>query len=252
MLYKTRGVVLRDYELADQDKIIELFSQKYGKLKVVAKGARRLKSRFAPTVQPISYVDILAYRSKKGDLDTLSECQLISLFPKIKKDLLRMACANYIAELTAKLTPIQEKNVIIFSLVLQSLSVLGEFPKNKLHILLRAFELKLLRLLGYAPVLEECAKCRKKLKAMDTCYFCVEAGGILCEECARGKKSRVFSKGSIKTMLHLCYSELNDVKQLRLNKRMVEDLEILPFLFIPYHTKRFISGYKLVKEVSDK
>jgi len=250
MLYKTRAIVLRDYELAEQDKIIEVFSEKYGRIKLVAKGARRLKSRFAPTTQIISYVDILAYQSRKLDLDTLSECQPISLFLLIKKDLLRMASANYVTELAAKLTPIHERNAAIFVLLLKTLSLLEKLPKDKLDLLLRAFELRFLRLLGYSPTLRRCLNCGRKLEALKTCYFSVEGGGILCEVCAKGKKISTISKGSIKSMLYLSHSKLDDIKNLRVDRNGLRELEILPSLYIPYHSGELISGYNFLKELT--
>lgn len=249
MLYKTRAIVLRDYELAEQDKIIEVFSEKYGRVKLVAKGARRLKSRFAPTTQIISYIDILAYQSRKLDLDTLSECQLISLFPEIKKDLLKMVSAGYLAELTAKLTPLRDRNLAIFVLLLKSLSLLEKFSKDKLITLLRAFELKFLQLLGYGPALRKCLDCGKKLEALKTCHFSVEGGGILCAVCAKDKKTTVISKGSIKTMLYISHSKLDDIKNLWVGRNSLRELEILPSLYIPYHSEQLISGYKFLKQL---
>jgi len=251
MLYKTKAIVLRDYELAEQDKIIEVFSEKYGRIKLVAKGARRLKSRFAPTTQTISYVDILAYRSRKLDLDTLSECQSISLFSKTKKDLLRIASANYVTELIAKLTPARDSNPSLFVLTLRTLSLLEKFPKHKLDILLRAFELRLLRLLGYSPTLRRCLDCGKRLEVLKACYFSVESGGILCERCAKGREVPTICKGSVKAMLYLSDSRLSDISNLRVNQTALRELEIIPSLYIPYHSEQSISGHNFLKELTE-
>lgn len=249
MLYKTRAIVLRDYELADQDKIIEIFSEKYGRIKLVAKGARKLKSKFAPTTQPLSYINILAYKSNKVDLDTLSECQLICLFPRMKKDLSRLASANYLVELVAKLTPIGEKNPRIFYLLLRSLSLLEEFPKDKVPLLIRAFELKLLRVLGYGPEPGKCINCGKKLKDINTVYFSTKRGGILCGACGEGRNVHALSKGACKTMLYLDYARLDDVRCLKVSEGVLEELEILPLLYIPYHTEQVISGHCFLREI---
>lgn len=102
MLYKTEAVILTDSDLGDQDKVITLFSKNYGKVKAVAKGARRLKSRFSPAIQMLSYVTAVLYESERMAMDTLNECEINSSFLGIRKDLLRLAYGYYVAELIMK------------------------------------------------------------------------------------------------------------------------------------------------------
>ena len=95
-IYKTEASVLKDYDLGEQDKIIVFYSRRYGKIKVIAKGARRIKSKFAPLIQPPSYNSLLIYENRKGNLDVLSECVAKCQFLKIKKDFANKAKRNWI------------------------------------------------------------------------------------------------------------------------------------------------------------
>ena len=85
-ILKTKGIVLRDYELFDQDKIIVFHTRDLGMLKVVAKGARKIKSRFAAAVQFPCYIDMVVYKKQLSEMGLLTDCGVQHFFPRIKND----------------------------------------------------------------------------------------------------------------------------------------------------------------------
>lgn len=236
--YKTEAIVLRDYDLGEQDKIVLFYSRKYGKIKTVVKGARRIKSRFSSAIQPPSYDTLVVYKSRRGDLDTLSECKIKHPFLKIRKSLVRFAYSSYLAELIIKLTEEGEPCAVLFYLLLKSLFLLERISEPHLHLLIHSFELKLLDILGYRPSLEKCVNCGKKMELIKSPHLSIRLGGILCEACQKeDKKGLVVSKKLIKLMEHLLYLRLERACQLKVNEDMEGQLEMVLESHLSHHLR---------------
>ena len=185
-ILKTRAVALKDYKFLEQDKIVIFYTQDFGIFKVVAKGARRIKSRFAVAVQFPSYIDILVYRRKSLNSGILSDCRIRHLFPGIRKNIFRFAYASYLAEILLSSLKEGQVNKALFSLLLRALFTLEQGKKEDFGIVSSFFKLKLFHLVGYTPQLKRCVECGKNRDYFNSFYFAPAKGGILCEEC--GKK----------------------------------------------------------------
>lgn len=184
---KTRSIALKSYELFDQDRIVTFYTQNFGVLNVVAKGARKIKSRFAPIVQFPSYVDIFVHKREYLKMGTLTDCKVRHLFPKIKANIFKFAYASYLAETMLGSLKGEEPNQALFSLLLQVLFFLEDKEKKNVdfNILASTFRLKLLYILGYMPELRLCVECGKKRDLFTAFYFSHERGGIICDTCQR-------------------------------------------------------------------
>lgn len=251
ILYKTEAVVLRDYDLGDQDKIVVFYSPKYGKIKVVAKGARRIKSRFAPLVQLLSYDILLIHKNGEKSLDTLNEGEIKYYFPEIKKDLLRFAYSCYLVELVDKFVGEREPHPFLFQLLLKTLFLLEKGSKYTLNLLMRSFELKLLSVLGYRPYLEGCVNCRRDTKLIKSFYFSLRLGGLLCGSCQEVDKGRInISKKASLLMSYLLFSSLEKVFQQKVDKSVQKEIELTLRAYFSYQgqrkmfTPRFIHSFE--------
>lgn len=251
ILYKTEAIVLRDYDLGEQDKIVVFYSLKYGKIKVVAKGARRIKSRFAPLIQLLSYDILLIHKNGKKSLDTLNEGKIKYYFPEIKKDLLRFVYGCYLVELVDKLVDEEEPHPFLFQLLLKALFLLEKGSKHTLDLLMRSFELKLLSVLGYEPCLEECVNCRKDKKLIKSFYFSLKLGGLLCERCQEADEGKIsISEKTALLMNYLLSSSLKKVFQQRVDKNVQKEIEMILRAYFSYQGQRkmftphFIHSFK--------
>lgn len=250
-IYKTEAILLKDYDLGEQDKIVVLYSRRYGKTKVVAKGARRIKSRFAPLIQPPSYSSLLISKNRKGTLDILSECAVKHHFLEIKKDLIRFAYACYLIELIDKLTEEEEFQPSLFQLLLRVLFLLEKSSKHSLNLLVEGFQLKLLNVLGCQPYLEGCINCRKDVGSIVSFYFSLRLGGLLCENCQRVDKKRMsFSKEALLLMRRLLYLSLEKIPEQKIDKKMEKKIEVTLRAYFSYQEQIkmppscFINGFK--------
>src|SRR3990170_1476786 len=161
-IFKSLAIVLKSENWRETSKILTLFSQRFGKIKVIAKGARDPKSRLAGNLELFSQISIVFYKKESTDLHLLSQVDLIQPLPKIQDDLKRFSYASAVTELLNKLTESEEVHPGLFNLTWETLENINEAPQNKLDNYLWAYVLKLASNLGYRPKLSACISCNKK------------------------------------------------------------------------------------------
>jgi DNA repair protein RecO (recombination protein O) len=176
--YQTQGIILKQTKLGEFDKIVTIYTPELGKLKAVAKGACRPKSKLGGNVEPLTHSLMLL--AKGRNLDIITQSQTINGFLPLKSDLWRMACGLYILELIDSFTVEGGENRHLFDLSLDILNQLSE--PDSTEAILRYFELHLLHYLGYRPQLRRCVNCDSPLKPVVN-FFSPSKGGLLCPHC---------------------------------------------------------------------
>jgi len=176
--YQTQGIILKQTKLGEFDKIVTIYTPEFGKLRAVAKGACRPKSKLGGNVEPLTHSSMLL--AKGRNLDIVTQSQTINGFLALKSDLWRMACGLYILELIDSFTVEGGENRPLFDLLLDILNQLNESNSNE--AILRYFELHLLHHLGYRPQLRRCVNCDSPLKPVVN-FFSPSKGGLLCPHC---------------------------------------------------------------------
>ena len=175
MTWKTEGIVLRVRNLGEADRIVTLYTKERGKLNVVARGARRIRNRLLSPTQVFTHGRYLIFPGK--GLHNLSQADIINSGQNLRDDLEKFAYASYITELLDSSTAEEDPSLEVFALLAGTLS-LGE--KGRLQLAARAFEIRLMRALGYEPELYSCLNCRESLQGN---VFFTEEGGVLCHRC---------------------------------------------------------------------
>lgn len=155
----TSGVVLRETETRDADKILTVLTAEQGKIAVIARGARRKSCKFAACAQPLAYSEWTLY--KKGDWYYANEGTTLDLFAGLRTDLAAMALGFYFAELTEAVATEDAPHQELLSHLLNGLYAISVLHKP-LPLVKAAFELKLLCLAGYAPLADACAYCGRQ------------------------------------------------------------------------------------------
>ncbi|HBN96120.1 MAG TPA: DNA repair protein RecO [Firmicutes bacterium] len=175
MMWKTEGIVIRVRNLGEADRIVTLYTKERGKLNTVARGARRIRNRLLSPTQVFTHGRYLIFPGK--GLHNLSQADIVHSGQAIRDDLEKFAYASYVTELLDALTAEEDPTDRIFPLLAATLSM-GEGGRFKLAV--RAFEIRLMRELGYEPELYQCLHCRQTLKSN---VSFTEQGGALCEKC---------------------------------------------------------------------
>jgi len=141
---KTEGIILKRTNYGEADRILTIYSKHFGKIRAVAKGARRITSRKAGSLESFNHVVLVLAKGK--NLDIISEVQTINTFRSWRKNLTKVGIAWYLCELVEKLTPEEQENKQVFSLLRDWLAKIGYL--NPLR-LVRDFEEELLVELGF-------------------------------------------------------------------------------------------------------
>jgi DNA repair protein RecO (recombination protein O) len=185
---KALAMVVRVTDWSETSRIATLWTRELGKVRVLAKGGRRLKSNFESGLDLLTVCSIVLLRKTSGGLDLLTEAQVVRRFPRLSSDLTALYSAYYVAELLSEWTEDYDPHPALFDEALAALEELGERDVPTGPRLMR-FEMVLLRELGYSPLLERCAACETPLDERGLA-FSAAGGGVLCHSCQGGQRDR--------------------------------------------------------------
>ncbi len=198
--YRTKAFVLRKIDLKEADQIITLHTESQGKVKAIAKGIRKARSKNVGNLELLNLIDVLLIPGKNFEI--ITQVKVENSFLDLKEDLNCLAFVYYLVELLDKLIAENERAPELFDLLDNFLNWAKEKKEDLLKsFALRAFELKLISLLGFAPEIFRCVKCGQKLTSGGSKYFDVSLGGIVCSSCTNGEEQSIkVSENSIKLM----------------------------------------------------
>ncbi len=171
-----QGIVLRSFPFGEADKVVVLLSPNNGKLRTVAKGIRKTKSRFGGRLETFSHVDLVLYEGR--NLDTITQVEMIEAFHSLRADLDRVVMAGAMVEVADAVAQENESSVRLFLLLQRGLKSLDAGPAHP--DIISSFLLKAADTIGVAPALDRCAGCGR---ADDLHRFSFPAGGVLCDRC---------------------------------------------------------------------
>lgn len=177
-LYRDRGVVLRTYKLGEADRIIVVLTEGHGKVRAVAKGVRKTKSRFGARLEPTSHVSLQLYEGR--ELDVITQAETLEAHRRVREDLSRLGKATAVLEAVDHVAQDREPSVQLYRMVTGALRALAA---DDSALLVAGFYWKLLAAEGLAPILDGCARCGADgpLVAFD-----LTEGGALCSSCRQG------------------------------------------------------------------
>ena len=181
---QSEAIVLRSFNVGEQDKIVVFFSRDKGLLRGVAKGARKFGNRFGSSLEQMSLVRIFFYEKERKDLVTVSQCDLIESFFDVPKDFRTSCTLSYFAELVEEFFPARAKEDVLFRLFLSTLQAIKS--GGALNLLSCYFEAWILQINGLLPDFRRCKKCQKKLPQGG--WLSPKMDGIHCAGCSPYKK----------------------------------------------------------------
>ena len=177
-LYRDHAVVLRSIKLGEADRIVTLVTEGRGKVRAVAKGVRKTKSRFGGRLEPMTHVALQLYEGR--ELHTITQVDTVDHFRAIRDDLDRVARAQALLEVVDQVAQERQANAALYRMLVGALRALSA---ANAPLLVPAFFWKLLALEGFHPLLDQCAACGA---ADDLIAFDLDEGGVLCRADRRG------------------------------------------------------------------
>src|SRR5260370_4163195 len=202
-LVNADAIVLRPSHLAEADRIVVCLTRDGGLVRAVAKGARRMKSRFGAALEPFTFIRLDFYEKENRELVTISQAEILKSNFDLATHPDSTDALSYIAELVSEFAPPHEANDRLYRMVKACIDALASFA-NRPDMVVRYFEVWLLRLAGLFPDLHDCAQCKRRLVDDESVYVDSEARPQ-CRICSHGMGSVLSSeiRRSLAGNLHL-------------------------------------------------
>ncbi len=253
-LVRVEAIVLKRTDTGEADRLLTVYTPDRGKLRAIAKGARKPTSRKSGHVELFTHVELML--AKGRTLDIVTQADTRDSFIAWRENLERTSYAYYIAELTDQFTEEEIENRAIFDLLLRTLAWLGE-PTADPALLTRYFELQLLAQVGYQPELFACVNCRRALEPVEQ-FFSAEAGGMIDVECMQTQRETIaghardaqnISLNALKVLRYLQTRAWETMSALQLSAAVQSEVEMLLQRYIAHHLERNLKSVEFLREV---
>ncbi len=203
---KVSGIVIKEVNVGDFDKMLTILTPNLGKISASCKGCRRPKSQLLSGSQLLCFAEYMMF--KGGDVYTVNSCETIELFYNIRTDLDKLQYASYITKIVTDVTTENQNSYNTLKLYLNTLYTISETDKN-LDFVTSIFKMRLLKILGFTPNVNECVMCKTKENLN---YFSIKDNGFKCDACSKQDTSSI--KMSAPTQNAIKYIILADSKKI--------------------------------------
>jgi DNA repair protein RecO (recombination protein O) len=253
-LYRVQAIVLKRSDFGEADRLLTLYTPDHGKIRAIAKGARKPSSRKSGHVELFMYTALLL--AKGRHLDIVTQADTLNAFVELQENLERLGYAYYLAELVDRFVEEATENRPLFDLLLNALKWLGDDSSDPL-LLARYFELHLLQHVGYRPQLFHCVNCGREIEPTEN-FFSIEAGGVINPDCmstqrdklpAHGRDAVPISLNALKVLRFLQTREWATVRGLQLNSDAMSEVESLMQRYITHHLERNLKSVEFLREL---
>ncbi len=246
--YQTEAIVLRVIDYGDSDRIVTFCTSGFGKIRGIAKGARRSRKRFANALEPFSCLRIQFSRKRPESLALITGCDILSHFSGIRADLEKTLAASYLIDLTDQFTPEDKKHEALFVLLRDFLLLLDGTAVT--DALMRFFEVRLLGISGYDPVMTHCLRCKTSIGKQAAYRFDAAKGGLTCDACGPENPAAIgLSLGTIRTLLMARDMEIDRLGRLLLSGQSAEESRRVLSCFIRHILGRELKSVHVLNEI---
>ncbi|GAP12276.1 DNA replication and repair protein RecO [Longilinea arvoryzae] len=245
---RVEAVVLRHSDWGEADRMLTLFTRELGKLRVVAKGVRRLRSRKAGHLEPFTRVALMLARGR--DIWIVTQADTLDAFLPLRDNLERTAYAAYVSELLDRFTYEEGENSSLYRLYVEGLERVATLEDPVPAI--RYYEVRLLDLLGFRPELQHCVRCGNEIQP-EAQFFSALLGGVVCPRCGIDTaEARPVSLQALKFLRHYQRSSYADATRVRLPDAVRPELEALMQYYLTYLLERGLNSPAFLREVQRK
>jgi DNA repair protein RecO (recombination protein O) len=242
-LQESEAIVLRSYPLGEADRLVSFLSRSAGRIRGVARGARRLKSRFGASLEPLSHVRIWFYERETRELVRIHQCELLESFLDLQRDYQASCTLALMAEVADTMLPEREAAEGVFRLLLH---VAREIRVSHTVALPLAFyTLWMVRLAGWLGDLERCVRCGAPLAGVDA-WSRIGAVGLHCRRCRQGAM-RTLSAESLEMARRILAARLENLRELGNRLQPLRELSKFYLDLIEYQIDRKLLSRPMVE-----
>lgn len=244
-VYRTEAIVLRRSDFGEADRLLTVFTPDRGKLRLLAKGARKPTSRKSGHVELFSRGQFLVAVGR--DLDIVTQAETLEPYLPLREDLLRTTYAYYVAELADAFTAERDENRPLFYLLADAYGWLC--AADDLPLVARYYELHLLGLAGYQPQLFVCGGCRQRLEP-EVNYLSAGDGSVFCPQCGYERVgTRQISVNALKVLRFLQTREWETCRLLHLSPKSQTEVEQAMYQYLTYHLERKLKSVDFLRRL---
>lgn len=248
MIIKTKGIVLNQRDIGENNKIITILTKDFGILEAIANGVKKGNSKLSASTQPLCYAEFCIYKGKK--YNSINSAEIEHLFYDLRLDVVRLSLAVYLCDLTSSVSLHLENSWVHLRLLLNTLSLL-EKNKKDYNLLKSIFELRLLSLVGFMPNLVCCTECAIfETKLM---YFSPVECNLICSNCIYNvNDDKMYIPAPlpvISAMRHIIYSKDNEIFNFNVKGKTLQQLNIVTEYFVLSHIERTFKSLDMYKKM---
>lgn len=255
--FRADSIVLRHSDWGEADRLLTLYTREQGKVRAIAKGARKLTSRKAGHIEPFTHVTLQL--AKGRDLLIVTQAETVNAILAVRDDLVKTGYAAYIIELLDRFVYEEEgPNPSLFRLLVETLERIER--ETDAWLAVRYYEMRFLDFLGFRPQLFECANCGREILPEDQ-FFSFSAGGVICPRCGRGLPNLTpISVETLKYLRHFQRSSYRDASRARTSleahaeqgRSIQKEAEVLMQGYFTYLLERELNTPGFLKRVREK
>jgi DNA repair protein RecO (recombination protein O) len=239
------AIVLRHSDWGEADRLLALFTREAGKLRAVAKGVRKLRSRKAGHLEPFTRVRLLLARGR--DFWIVTQAETVDAYLPLREDLLRTAYGAYVLELLDRFSYDEGENRSLYNQSVEALARVSTLEDPFLAV--RYYELRLLELVGFRPELFRCVSCGNEIRAENQ-FFDVFQGGVVCPRCApRYPAASKIHKDTLRFLRHLQRSAFTEAMRAYPNDEQRAEMEHILRHYLTYHLERRLNSPEFLEEI---
>ncbi|GAN33884.1 MAG: DNA repair protein RecO [Candidatus Brocadia sp. AMX2] len=246
-IFRTEAVALGRTDYSDSSQIITFYTRDYGKIHTLAKGFKRTSGRYSSkAVDLLTYYQILFIKKTHTSLHTLTEAVLQDNYPMLRTDLDRYYMASCAAELVNEFTGENDPSEQLFDVFVNTLTGIARDTDAMISLL--AFEIKMLKILGYLPEWGCCVNCKNSIPQISGVYFNAREGGILCRRCqVKFKNGIVVPAGAISIAGRFVDINLQRLERVRIQSSICVEIEKMLRYYINSLLNKGLNSWKYIK-----
>lgn len=244
--YFTEGIILKHKDFREADRLLTIYTKDYGKIELIAKGSRKIKSKLAGSLEPFCLARLTLVKGK--NFDTITSSEIMKNYLGIKTNFQKIVLANYFVEIIDGLTKIHHRDSRVFDLVKEIFDILDKEKKIESinSFVIWYFAWRFLTHLGYKPELRVCAHCKKTIKPENN-YFSLSQGGVICETCNKSIKNKMaISEGAIKVMRIILENDFRNLLLIKISKNLAQEISKITNLFLKYHLEKDLKSERFL------
>lgn len=201
-IIKTKGIVIAQNNMGDNDKMVTILTPDLGKIGCSARGARRPKSALMSGTQYLCFANFIIYKGISSY--NINSCEPIEIFYNIRLDIDKLNYASKVTKIAKDVTNENQNSYNVLQLVLNTIYMISESEKD-LEFILSVFKIRLLSQIGYRPIVEHCCNCNNKEKLT---YFSFKDNGLKCDNCGKIDKGAIkISETTEKAIKYIIWAE---------------------------------------------